>query len=547
MNVTRRCVVSCTIMALTASSAALSAQETANTTSTEHVHTFGAVHFPVSCSPAAQTQFDTAVSMLHSFFYPETIKAFTRVTEIDPTCAMAYWGIALSQRPNPLVGPFAAEALQCGFEAIQKGKSLNPKTQRERDWLDAAEPFFKDAAKLDQKTRTKAYEKAMEQLYLGYPDDDEAAVFYALALNESADPADKSRANQLKAATILEKVLVTQPNHPGAIHYLIHSYDYAELADRAVSAANQYAAIAPDAPHALHMPSHTYTMLGMWQQSIEANKAALAAAKKYAAQHNSPGTADPSEPHFLDFMEYDYLQLGQDKQAKALVEEAASLNKFSSMRPSVAFGVAAVPARYVLERGAWADAAQLQPRESQYAYTQAITSFARAMGAAKTGNTEQAREDIEKLRASHQADLAKPDQAYWAGQSNVLLQAASAWLAHAEGNNAEAVKLMRTAADLEDSTDKNVAMENRLFPMRELLGYMLLELKQPKEALNQFQASLKVNPNRLRGLYGAAKAAEMAGDRTAARKWYEQLNVLTRAADPGRSEPQEAKVFLNKK
>jgi len=217
------------------------------------------------------------------------------------------------------------------------------------------------------------------------------------------------------------------------------------------------------------------------------------------------------------------------------------------MRPSVAFGVAAVPARYVLERGAWADAAQLQPRESQYAYTQAITSFARAMGAAKTGNTEQAREDIEKLRASHQADLAKPDQAYWAGQSNVLLQAASAWLAHAEGNNAEAVKLMRTAADLEDSTDKNVAMENRLFPMRELLGYMLLELKQPKEALNEFQASLKVNPNRLRGLYGAAKAAEMAGDRTAARKWYEQLNVLTRAADSGRSEPQEAKVFLNKK
>jgi tetratricopeptide (TPR) repeat protein len=522
------------------------AQATANTTSTAHDHHFGTVDFPISCSPAAQAQFDTAVGMLHSFFYPETIKAFTKVTEIDPTCAMAYWGIGLSQRPNPLVGPFAPEALQRGFEAIQKGKSLDPKTQRERDWLDAAEPFFKDAAKLDQKTRTKAYEKAMEQLYLRYPEDTEAAVFYALALNESADLADKSRANQLKAAAILEKVKVQQPNHPGATHYLIHSYDYAGLADRGLSAANQYAAIAPDAPHALHMPSHTYTILGMWEKSIESNKAALAAAKEYAAQHNPPGTADASQPHFLDFMEYDYLQLGQDKQAKALVEEDASLNKFSAMRPSVVFGLAAVPARYVLERGAWAEAAQLQPRDSQYAYTQAITYFARAMGAAKTGNTKQAREDIEKLRAAQQADLAKPDQAYWAGQSNILLQAASAWLARADGNDGEALKLMRSAADLEDSSDKHVAMENRLFPMRELLGYMLVELKQPKAALNEFESSLKVNPNRLRGLYGAAKASEMLGDREMARQWYEKLSTLTRAADPGRPELQEAKVFLSK-
>jgi hypothetical protein len=545
MTFTRFCVSLCIILVFSPSAVSL-AQATANTTSTAHDHHFGTVHFPVSCSPAAQAQFDTAVSMLHSFYYPETIKAFTKVTEIDPTCAMAYWGIALSQRPNPLVGPFAPEALQRGFEAIRKGKSLNPTTQRERDWLDAAEPFFRDAAKLDQKTRTKAYEKAMEQLYVRYPDDSEAAVFYALALNESADLSDKSHANQLKAAAILEKVKVQQPNHPGVLHYLIHSYDYPGLADRGKSAADQYAAIAPSAPHALHMPSHTYTILGMWEKSIESNKAALAAAKDYAAQHNPPGVADATQPHFLDFMEYDYLQLGQDKQAKAVAEEAASLNKFSSMRPAVAFGIAAVPARYVLERGAWADAAQLQPRESQYAYTQAITYFARAMGAAKTGNTKQAREDIETLRAAHQADLAKPDQAYWAGQSNILLLAASAWLARAEGNDGEAVKLMRSAADLEDSSDKNVAMENRLFPMRELLGYMLLELKQPKAALNEFEGSLKVNPNRLRGFYGAAKASEMLGDRDTARQWYEKLNMLTRAADPGRPELREAKTFLSK-
>jgi len=484
--------------------------------------------------------------MLHSFYYPDTIKAFKKVTELDANCAMAYWGIALSQRPNPLVPPFAPEALQRGFEAIQKGKSLNPKTQRERDWLDAAEPFFKDSASVDQKTRTKAYEKAMERLYAGYPDDNEAAIFYALALNESADLADKSRANQLKAASILEKVRVREPNHPGVLHYLIHSYDYTGLADRAVSAADAYAAVAPIAPHALHMPSHTYTILGMWERSIESNRAALAAAKKYAREHNAPGIAEPYEPHSLDFMEYDYLQLGEDKQAKAVVEEAASLSKFSSERATVACGLAAVPARYVLERGAWTEAAQLQPRESQYAYSQAITYFARAMGAAKTGNTKQAREEIEKLRAAHAADVTKPNGAYWAEQSNILLQAASAWLAHAEGNDAEAAELMHSAADLEDSSEKDVAMETRLYPMRELLGYVLLELKQPKEALTEFQASLRVNPNRLRGLYGAAKASEMLGDRNAARLWYEKLNELTLRADPGRPELREARIFLSK-
>jgi len=228
------------------------------------------------------------------------------------------------------------------------------------------------------------------------------------------------------------------------------------------------------------------------------------------------------------------------------VEEAASLNKFPVMRPTVAFGLAAVPARYALERGAWADAAQLHPHESQYAYTQAITYFARAIGAAKSGNTKQAREDVEKLRAAYQSDLAKPDQAYWAGQSNILLQAAFAWLARTEGNNAEGIRMMRSAADLEDASDKHVAMENRLFPMRELFGYMLLELKQPKTALHEFESSLKVNPNRLRGLYGAAKASEMLGDRETARQWYAKLITLTRAADPGRPELLEANVFLSK-
>lgn len=546
MTIAQFCA-SFSIAVVVSASGVSQAQAMPETRTTAQDHQFGHVHFPISCSPAAQAQFDTAVAMLHSFYYPETIKAFTGVAETDPDCAMAYWGIALSQRPNPLVPPFTPEALRRGAEAIQKGKSLHPKTRRERDWLDAAECFFKDWEQVDQKTRTKAYEQAMERLYARYPDDNEAAVFCALALNESADLTNKNRTNQLKAASILEKVRVQEPNHPGVIHYLIHSYDYAGLADRAVAVADQYAAIAPMAPHALHMPSHTYTILGMWEKSIESNKASLAAAKKFAREHNPAGVADPSQPHVLDFMEYDYLQLGEDKQAQALVEEAASLDKFSSMRMGVACGLAAVPARYVLERGAWTEAVQLQPRASPYAYSRAITYFARAIGAANTGKTTQAREEIEHLRAAYQADNAKTNQTYWARQSSILLQAASAWLAHAEDNNTEAVMLMRSAADLEDSTEKNVAMENRLFPMRELVGYLLLDLNQPKEALVEFEASLKTNPNRLRGLYGAAKASELLGNRDLARQWYEKLNALTHAADPDRREVRETRSFLAEK
>ena len=542
MNITRLCA-SFSIVVVVSASTVSQAQHAPNPSLGAHHQQFGNVHFAVSCSPAAQEQFDIAVSMLHSFYYPETIKAFKKVAEIDPDCAMAYWGIALSQRPNPLVPPFAPEALHQGAEAIEQGKSLHPKTQRERDWLDAAERFFKDSDTVDQKTRTKAYEKAMERLYARYQDDNEAALFYALALNESADLSDKNHTNQLKAASILEKVKAEVPNHPGVIHYLIHSYDYAGLADRAVSAADEYAAIAPSAPHALHMPSHTYSMLGMWEKSIDSNKACVAASKEFARQHNPPGVADPTEAHALDFMEYDYLQLGQDKQAKDVVEEAASLKKFSTVRRTVSLGLAAVPSRYVLERGAWTEAVQLQPLDSPYAYAQSITYFTRAMGAANTGKTTQAREEIDKIRAAYQADTAKADQ-YWAEQSNILLQAASAWLAHAEHNDIEAVKLMRRAADLEDSTDKNVAMENRLFPMRELLGYMLLELKQPKQALMEFEASLKMNPNRLRGLYGAATASEMLGNRDVARQWFEKLNALTHAADSGRREVRETRAFL---
>ena len=501
---------------------------------------YGTVHFPVSCTPAAQEQFDRAITMLHSFFYPETVKAFTKVTEIDPQCAMGYWGIAISQRPNPLVGPWDIATLKRGLDAIAKGKPL-ARTEREKDWLAAMELFFKDYETYDQPTRTKLFEKAMEELYRKYPDDDEAGIFYALALNETVSLSDKTYAQQLKAAAILEALDAKHPNHPGIPHYIIHSYDYRPLAHRGVPAANKYAQIAPSAPHALHMPSHIYTTLGMWQQSIASNQDALAAAKAFAAKTYEPGVSEFTESHHYDFMAYAYLQLGQDREAKRIVEEVQAIKKYLPLR--IDTGFAAVPARYVLERTAWSEAAVLQPRASQWPISEAIGYFTRAMGAAHTSEFARARDDIGQLERLREADLAK-HQDYWAGQITVLIKAASAWVAVAQDNDVLARKLMSEAADLEDASEKHVAMENRLYPMRELLGYLLLELEDPKQALHEFEAALEQTPNRLRGFYGAARAAELAGDTAKARDYYARLVALSEKSQSARPEFERAKSYL---
>lgn len=505
---------------------------------------YGTVHFPISCTPAAQEQFDRAITMLHSFFYPETIKAFTKVAGTDPQCAMAHWGIAISQKPNPLVGPWDNAVLQRGLDAIGKSKVL-AKTERETEWLGAMELFFDNYQILDQATRMKLYEKAMERLYHKYPDDDEAGVFYALALNETVSLSDKTYAQQLKAAAILEKLDAKHPNHPGIAHYLIHSYDYRPLAERGLPAANKYAVVAPSAPHALHMPSHIYSMLGLWQASIESNLRTVKASNEYTAR-NHPDAVYPAVLHSYDFMQYAYLQLGQDRKAKRLVEEVKAIKKVAGVQITVDTGFAAVPARYVLERAAWSEAATLDPYPSQYPYAQAIGYFARAMGEAHTGELSRARDDIAKLKSLREQDRAKK-QDYWAGQTEVLVKAASAWLALAEGKDLLALRLMREAVDLEDASEKHVAMENRLYPMRELLGYMLLELKQPKKALREFDASLNEMPNRLRGYYGAARAAQLAGDKAKAREYYAKLVALGEKSDGPRPELKQARSSLSER
>ncbi len=507
---------------------------------------YGTVSFPVSCTASAQQQFDLAVGALHSFFYPETVKAFTHVLDIDPGCAMAYWGIARSQPPNPLVLPFPPGTFQRGLEAVAKGKALGPKTQRERDWLDATEAYFMGPDALPYEVRVQRYQKAMERLWQRYPDDTEAAAFYALALLESADPHDKSYDNQLKAARILRKLAPSHPNHPGITHYIIHAYDYSPIAGQGMSAANEYARIAPSAPHALHMPSHIYSMLGMWKPSIASNQVTLVAARAYASKNFPAGVTSASEPHSLDFMEYAYLQLGMDREAQGVVAQAAAITKTNVPTIVVDAALAAIPTRYALERGAWAEAAALEPRPSAYPYAEAVRLFGRAVGAARLGDpghAAQARADIEKMHEVRAKYLAKPDQAYWSEQTEVLIDGASAWLAHAQKDDVEAARLLRKAADLEDASEKHVAMENRLSPMREQLAHLLLELGKPQEALAEFEASLKSTPNRLRGLYGAAKAAERAGQLGVARDYFQKLRALASEANGQRPEVAEARAF----
>jgi tetratricopeptide (TPR) repeat protein len=504
----------------------------------------GRVHFQTSCTPQAQEKFDRALAMAHSFVYLESVGAFTEAAAADPQCAIAYWGVAVAARRNPLILPLAAATLKEGWEAVAKGEAIGTKTERERDWLAAIELYYKDYDKVDQTTRGLAYEKAMEKLFQKYPDDEEAAIFYALALNETWMPSDKTYGNLRKAGAILEKVAAAHPEHPGVWHYLIHSYDYAPLAQQGLAAANKYASVAPAAVHAQHMPAHNYSMLGLWAQSVEANTKARALAEEEGARL-SPGLTHPSVPHHLDFMEYALLQMGQEQRAKQLRDDNNAIKQLIPLPNLLAVytALAAVPARFALERQAWKEAAVIEPRGSQYPPAEAITYFARAMGSARSGDVAAADREVGKLKELRAA-LDGTDQSYWAEQVEIQMLGASAWIAQAKGQKEEAVKFMRAAADLEDNSEKHIAMENRLYPMRELLGDLLMEQQQLAQALTEYEASFVSTPNRLRGFYGAAKAAERLGQKEKATTYFGKLAELTKNADADRTEIREAKAFL---
>ena len=499
----------------------------------------GEVHFPVSCNAAAQQEFDRAVALLHSFWFDASAKAFAAVTQTDPGCAMGHWGeaMAILFNPNPFVGTPTPKGLQDGCPAIERAKAAGAKTQRERGYIAAVESLCQDRDKADQRARVLAYEQAMERLSRTYPEDREAAVFYALALNITASPADKTYANQLKAAEILEKVFAEQPNHPGVAHYLIHSYDYPPIASRGLSAARRYAGIAPAAPHALHMPSHIFTRRGFWQESIESNRASAAAAKNHFDQL-----------HAMDYQAYASLQMAQDLATKRVLDEAIAIQKVEGFVPG--YALAAIPARYALERRRWADAASLTLQPSDFPWdrfpqAEAVLVFARALGAARSGNASGASKDIARLEVLRDSLIAAK-QSYWVEQVEIQRQVAVAWVARAEGKNQEALQLMRAAADREDATEKHPVTPGPIVPARELLGEMLLELGDPRQALKEFEASHRVEPNRFKGLYGAARAAELSGDHVKARTYYASLLALCEKADTERPELKEAKAFLAK-
>jgi hypothetical protein len=500
----------------------------------EQAEKLGQIHFPVSCSQEAQTQFDRAVALLHSFWYAEAVKGFTAVTVADPTCAMGYWGIAMSVW-YPLWQPPSEAMLKKGSDAVEQAKGVGGKTEREQQYIAAIGMFYKDADTLDHRTRAVAYENAMEQLHRRYPEDREAAVFYALALNATASPNDKTYAKQLKATEILEKVFEEQPEHPGVAHYLIHSYDYPPLASRGLIAARRYAKIAPSAPHALHMPSHIFTRSGLWQESVESNRDSAAAAKEYRSTFE--------QLHAMDYLTYAHLQMAQDLAAKQVVDERNALAQGDLENFAAAYAFAAIPARYTLERRRWSEAAQLEPRPSNVKYTEAITYFARAIGAARSGDVASARDNADKLQAL-QTGLVEAKQGYWAEQVEVQRRVAAAWVAYADGKRAEALDLMQAAADLEDSTEKHPVTPAPISPAREQLGELLLELNEPAQALQAFEVSMQREPNRFNGIYGAARAAELARDGDNARKYYASLMALCEQPDSERPELQRAKAFL---
>lgn len=496
----------------------------------------GNVHFATSCNEMAQRRFDRAMRYQHSFWYRQSQELFESVLAADPDCGIAYWGIALSLWNNPHSPP-PAPNLALALAAIEKGKAVGAKSERERDYINALAVLYTGYDTIDYNTRLQAYLKAMEGLATKYPDDDEAQIAYAITLNVAASPADKTYANQLKGAAILEPIFKRLPQHPGVAHYLIHLYDYPPIAEKGLDAARRYAAIAPAAPHAQHMPSHIFTRVGYWNESIASNLAAIKAAR---------GDDDaPERLHARDYLVYAYLQLDRDEDARAVVRDVLSAQPDKPDAFGAWFAFAAAPARYAIERSDWSAAAGLAVPATKFAHVEAISRFARALGATRSGNPNAAKAEIAKL-AELRDKLGAAKNVYWANQVDIQHQVASAWLLYAEGKYEEAAKTMSAAADAEDKTEKSPVTPGPLAPARELYGAMLLERGEATEALAAFEATMRKEPHRFNATAGAAIAAEKLDEKAKATAYYEQLVALAAGSDGERPALAAAKQYLAK-
>jgi tetratricopeptide (TPR) repeat protein len=487
----------------------------------------GTIEFPVSCSAPAAAEFRRGVALLHSFWYDESEKAFAKAAAADSSCAMAHWGVAMAQY-HPIWAPPTPGELEKGRAAIARAKSLEARTPREAAYVAAAAAFFETDA--DHRTRSVAYEQAMERIHRDNSGDDEAAIFYALALLGTAPPSDRTYANQHKAGTILNQVLPRRKDHPGVAHYLIHSFDYPALAHHALEAARSYSKIAESSPHALHMPSHIFVRLGMWDDSIRANLDSAEAARVHRRKA-APGGSSFDELHALDYLAYAYLQEGRDADASAILDGVRAAGTLDLENFAAAYALAAVPARHALERRRWTEAAALEVAPAtfpwaKFPYAEAITHFARAVGSARSGDVARARQASARLDELHKS-IVDAKTPYWADPVEVQRRTAAAWLAFAEGRKEEALAAMRSAADLDDATDKHPVTPGAVLPARELLGDMLAEMGRPAEAVTQYAASLKLAPHRLYALLAAASAAQVAGDGPLAEKYYAEARKVT--------------------
>jgi len=508
---------------------------------------FGDVSFSLSCSYETREDFNLGISLMHSFENYEAEKAFVKVIDKDPDCTMAYWAIAMS-RIDPNWGP-RREEFDDTRQLLKIAESL-PKTSREKDYIDAMGAYYYSDWETDHRTRAVKVEKKMEEIYLKYEDDTEAAIFYALILYISTDPDDKNYTNQLKAGKILESIFPDQPNHPGIAHYIIHNYDNPELAHLALETARIYADIAPASAHAQHMPSHIFTRLGLWDESINTNLNSQYSAQCYAESAGLDGHW-PGEIHTIGYLLYAYLQKGDNVKANDLYEYLKTFYKMPSDVGWIAYHFAAAPVRIALENKQWDMAMNVSVHPSTvqwdlFPWQKSLQSFARVLGAVHTGDLKRAEQELDSLQSFRQELLAMDDQ-YKANQVMIQIKAAQAWIHYAKGNNEEAIALMTESADMEDKTQKHAVTPGEVLPARELLGDMLLDMNKPAQALEAYELNLKLHPNRFNGIYGAAIAAKNLGDQKKATNYFEELLKLAEGVDSDRAELEEAREFVRQK
>jgi tetratricopeptide (TPR) repeat protein len=510
----------------------------------------GSLSFETTCAPAAQAPFIEGLGWLHSFEYDDAVRSFSKAAEADPGCAIAEWGVAMSYYHPLWVPPTTAE-LEKGRAAIATATAAGARSQRERDYIDALSAFYRNSDRVGHKDRALAYLAAMEQLHQRYPGDREAGIFYALTLIAAgALDTDPDFAREKQAAAILNRALKENPGHPGVAHYLIHNFDYPALAELALPAARRYAGIAPISAHAQHMPSHIFTRLGLWDEAIRSNIASQAAAKAMTEAKGFAG-ASREQLHAMDYLVYAYLQTGRDGDARDVLAELNMIRRVDEPIFSVAYAATAIPVRLLVERRRWREAASLELPENirtlapldSFKWAEAHIHFARAMGAARSGNPARARDELVSLAALEQALVVPPGTYDWRRPIAIERQTAEAWLAQSEGKPDVALRLMRAAADLDDATEKHPVTPGSILPAREQLGELLLELGRPTEALVEYEASLKRAPRRLAGLHGAAKSAKQAGDLGKARRYYVELAEMTKGSDGSLPEVKEARVF----